>query len=147
VPTKEDVVSRDHYVEPDKGETRLFKAKVFVLTSGATASAAEHMTLSLKRTHRATIVGETTAGAGNYGGQELLDGGKFAVFVPVGRTYDPDTGKGWEGTGIAPDVAVPADRALYQALVLSGLAAPDAERVAAEVSPKGSMARRVARAG
>jgi hypothetical protein len=146
VPTKEDVVSRDHFVEPGKGETRLFKAKVFVLTSGATASAAEHMTLSLKRTRRATIVGETTAGAGNYGGQELLDGGKFAVFVPVGRTYDPDTGKGWEGTGIAPDVAVPADRALYQALVLSGLAAPDAERVAAEVKPKGSMARRVARA-
>jgi hypothetical protein len=145
VPSKEDVVSRDHYVEPSKTEKRLFKAKVFVLTSGATASAAEHMTLSLKRTHRATIVGETTAGAGNYGGQNPI-GDKFSVFIPVGRTYDPDTGKGWEGTGIAPDVAVPADRALYEALVRSGLAAAEAGRIAAEVKPKGSMARRTPRA-
>jgi C-terminal processing protease CtpA/Prc len=147
VPTNADVVSRDHFVEPSKSEKRLFKAKVFVLTSGATASAAEHMTLALKRTHRATIVGETTAGAGNYGGPQPLDGGKFSVFVPVGRTYDPDTGKGWEGTGIAPDVAVPAERALYEALVRSGVAAPEAERIAAEVKPKGSMARRAPRAG
>ncbi|MFL6858289.1 MAG: S41 family peptidase, partial [Allosphingosinicella sp.] len=147
VPTTSDVVSRDHYAEPSAAEKRLFKAKVFVLTSGATASAAEHMTLALKRTHRATIVGEPTAGAGNYGGQNPLDGGRFSVFIPVGRTYDPNTGKGWEGTGIAPDVAVPAERALYEALVRSGLAAPDAERIAAEVKPKGSMARRVPRAG
>src|SRR4051812_17308169 len=147
VPTREDVASRDHVVDPSKAEKRLFKAKVFVLTSGATASAAEHMTLALKRTHRATIVGEPTAGAGNYGGQNPLDDGKFSVFIPVGRTYDPDTGKGWEGTGVAPDVAVPADRALYEALVRSGLAAPEAERIAAEVKPKGSMVRRAPRAG
>jgi hypothetical protein len=147
VPTRQDVVSRDHYVEPSKAEKRLFKAKVFVLTSGATASAAEHMTLALKRTHRATIVGEPTAGAGNYGGQNPLDEGRFSVFIPVGRTYDPDTGKGWEGTGVEPDVAVPADRALYEALVRTGLAAPEAERIAAEVKPKGSMARRTPRPG
>jgi hypothetical protein len=145
VPTQAEVVSRDHYVEPSKTEKRLFGAKVFVLISGATASAAEHMTLALKRTHRATIVGEPTAGAGNYGGQNPLDEGKFSVFIPVGRTYDPDTGKGWEGTGVAPDVAVPADRALYEALVRSGITAPDAERIAAEVKPKGSMARRTPR--
>jgi hypothetical protein len=145
VPTQAEVVSRDHYVEPSKAEKRLFGAKVFVLTSGATASAAEHMTLALKRTHRATIIGEPTAGAGNYGGPNPLDEGKFSVFIPVGRTYDPDTGNGWEGTGVAPDVPVPADRALYEALVRSGLGIADAERIAAEVKPKGSMARRTPR--
>ena len=146
VPSRAEVVSRDHYVEPSKTQKSLFGAKVFVLTSGATASAAEHMTLSLKRTHRAVIVGETTAGAGNYGGQNPV-GDKFSVFVPVGRTYDPDTGKGWEGSGIDPDVAVPADRALYEALVRSGVAAADAERIGGEVKPKGSMTRRTPRAG
>jgi hypothetical protein len=141
VPAKEDVVRREHWVEPSKNEKRLFGAKVFVLTSGATASAAEHMTLALKRTHRATIVGEPTAGAGNYGGLERI-GDNFAAFIPVGRTFDPDTGKGWEGTGIDPDVAVPAEKALAEALVRSGLSEADADRISAEVKPTGSMARR-----
>lgn len=145
VPAKEDVVRREHWVEPSPTEKRLFGAKVFVLTSGATASAAEHMTLALKRTHRATIVGEPTAGAGNYGGQETLDGEKFVVFIPVGRTFDPDTGKGWEGTGIEPDVSVPAEKALVEALVRSGLGQADAERISAEVKPSGSMTRRTPR--
>jgi C-terminal processing protease CtpA/Prc len=145
VPVKEDVVRREHYVEPSRSEKRLFGAKLFVLTSGATASAAEHMTLALKRTHRATIVGEPTAGAGNYGGQETIGGGKFVVFIPVGRTFDPDTGKGWEGGGIDPDVAVPAEKALVEALMRSGLSPADAERISAEVKPTGPMTRRTPR--
>ncbi|MBV9931952.1 MAG: S41 family peptidase [Alphaproteobacteria bacterium] len=145
VPAREDVVRREHFVEPDAAEKRLFGAKVFVLTSGATASAAEHMTLALKRTHRATIVGEATAGAGNYGGQQTVGGDRFVVFIPVGRTFDPDTGKGWEGSGIEPDVAVPAEKALTEALVRSGLSAADAERISAEVKPTGPMVRRTPR--
>jgi len=141
VPTSEDVVRRDHYALPSKTEKRLFDAKVFVLTSGRTASAAEHFTLSLKRTHRATIIGEPTAGAGHYGGMQPV-GGKFSVFIPVGRTYDPDTGKGWEGAGIDPDVAVPAAEALTEALVRSGLPRDEAQRISATVKPTGSMVRR-----
>jgi len=141
VPTSEDVVRREHYALPSKTEKRLFGAKVFVLTSGRTASAAEHFTLSLKRTHRATIIGEPTAGAGHYGGMQPI-GDKFAVFIPVGRTYDPDTGKGWEGAGIDPDVAVPAADALTEALVRSGLARDEAQRISATVKPTGTMVRR-----
>ena len=138
------VVRREHYVEPSTTEKGLFKAKVFVLTSGATASAAEHMTLSLKRTHRATIIGEPTAGAGHYGGVMPI-GDKFRAFVPVGRTFDPDTGKDWEGTGVAPDVAVPAKDALVEALVRSGVKRDEAERINATVKPSGSMERRMPR--
>ena len=141
VPAGPEVVRREHYVQPSATEKRLFGAKVFVLTSGATASAAEHMTLALKRTHRATIVGEPTAGAGHYGGMQTI-GDKFIVFVPVGRTFDPDTNDDWEGDGIAPDVAVPAESALVEALVRSGLARDEAERISAGVKPTGSMTRR-----
>ena len=141
VPAGAGVVRREHYVQPSATEKRLFGAKVFVLTSGATASAAEHMTLALKRTRRATIVGEPTAGAGHYGGMQTI-GEKFVVFIPVGRTFDPDTNDDWEGDGIAPDVAVPAEAALTEALVRSGLARAEAERISAEVKPTGSMARR-----
>nr|QQZ49553.1 hypothetical protein JKL49_21835 [Phenylobacterium glaciei] len=45
---------------PDKGETRLQKVPVYYLTSRRSASAAEHLALAFKRTHRATLVGETT---------------------------------------------------------------------------------------
>jgi hypothetical protein len=138
------VVRREHFVGPSKTEKKLFKAKVFVLTSGATASAAEHMTLALKRTHRATIIGEPTAGAGHYGG-EVEIGDKFQAFIPVGRTFDPDTGKDWEGTGIEPDVAVPAKDALVEALVRSGLGRTDAEQINATVKPTGSMERHIPR--
>jgi hypothetical protein len=145
-PAGAEVVRRDHYVEPEAAEKRLFGAKVFVLTSGATASAAEHMTLSLKRTRRATIIGEPTAGAGHYGGVVPV-GEKFGVFIPVGRTFDPDTGKDWEGGGIEPDVAVPAAEALTEALVRSGVERAEAVRLAAEVKPTGPMTRRNPRPG
>ena len=144
VPTKEDVVRTEHFVTPSATEKRLFGAKVFVLTSSMSGSAAEHFALAMKRTKRATLVGETTAGAGNYGGMRRV-GEKFSAFVPVGRTFDPDTGKGWEGVGVAPDVTVPAEQALARALALSGLDAAEAERIAAEVKPQGPMRRPVPR--
>jgi hypothetical protein len=144
VPGPPGVIRREHFVEPSKNEKRLFNAKVFVLTSGATGSAAEHMTLALKRTHRATIIGESTFGAGHYGGQVPI-GAKFNVFIPVGRTFDPDTGKDWEGTGVAPDIAVPAKDALVEALVRSGVKRGEAERINATVKPKEPMERPIPR--
>ena len=115
------VVRREHYVTPAAQPTALSKASVYLLTSGRTGSAGEHLSLSLKRTKRATLVGETTAGAGHYGGMEPLGHG-YSAFIPVGRTFDPDTNQGWEGTGVKPDVEVPADKALDEALRLAGLA-------------------------
>jgi hypothetical protein len=117
-PSAPTVVSRDHVVIPDGAEKRLRHAPVYYLTSRRTASAAEHLALVFKRTHRATLVGETTRGAGHYGGVQSI-GARFAAFIPVGRTYDPDTGWDWEGKGVAPDVAVTSDQALDEALRLA----------------------------
>lgn len=112
------VVRRDHVVEPDPDEHRLRDVKIYFLTSARTASAAEHLALALKRTRRALLIGETTRGAGHYGGFVPVGAG-FSAFIPVGRTYDPDTGQGWEGVGVEPDVRVPADQALDRALELA----------------------------
>ena len=114
------VVRREHYVVPTVTATGLRSAKVYLLTSNRTASAAEHLSLSLKRTGRATLIGETTRGAGHYGGVNDLPHG-YAVFIPVGRTFDPDTGQGWETVGVKPHVEVPADKALDEALKLAGV--------------------------
>ena len=116
------VVRRLHRAVPAGQATGLQSAKVFVLTSSHSASAAEHFALALKRAGRATLIGETTRGAGNYGQTFPLPGG-YAAFIPFGRTFDPATGEGWEGTGVKPDVAVPADQALDEALKRAGVKA------------------------
>ncbi len=114
------VVRREHYVVPAAKASGLRNAKVFLLTSNRTASAAEHLSLSLKRTGRATLIGETTRGAGHYGGVIDLPHG-YGVFIPVGRTFDPDTNEGWETVGVKPHVEVPADKALDEALKRAGV--------------------------
>lgn len=115
-----DVVREEHFVEP-QADGAFQRARVYLLTSRRSASAAEHLALALKRTGRAVLIGETTYGAGNFGEMAPLDRGfAYAAFVPSGRTFDPDTGIGWEGTGIAPDIAVPAGDALAEALRLAG---------------------------
>lgn len=112
------LVRRQHVISPNPTEHRLFRAKVYYLTSMRTGSAAEHLALAFKRTHRATLVGEHTAGANHFGGDEPLGMG-LSAFIPVGRTFDPDTGQDWEGVGVLPDVAVPADQALDVAVKLA----------------------------
>lgn len=109
---------RQHVAVPDAAGARLAGAKVFYLTSRRTRSAGEHFALALQRTHRGTLIGERTAGANHFGAIESIGNGLVA-FIPVGRTYDPDTGKDWEGTGIVPDIEVPADQALDKALELA----------------------------
>ena len=123
------VVRRSHNVIPASEATGLRTAKIFLLTSKNTASAAEHLALSLKRTGRATLIGETTAGAGHYGGMVPLGHG-YASFIPVGRTFDPDTNQGWEGTGVKPDVEMPADKALDEALLRAGVEPAKAKSLA-----------------
>jgi hypothetical protein len=108
-------ITRDHIVTPDASETRLRRVPLYYLTSSGTASAGEHLALVLKRTKRATLIGEKTRGAGHYVTLAPV-GTRLTALVPVGRAFDPDTGWDWEGVGVTPDVSVPADAALDEAL-------------------------------
>lgn len=114
------VVRHEHWAVPPAGGGAMSGTQVFLLVSGKSASAAEHLALALKRTDRAILIGEPTRGAGHYGHDVALPHGYF-VFIPFGRTFDPDTGEGWEGVGVAPDVAVAADKALDEALKRAGV--------------------------
>lgn len=138
------MVAREHWATPN-GDKRLHDAKIFVLTSGASGSAAEHFALAMKHTGRGTLVGSATGGANHFGyGEEL--GGGFQAFIPVGRTYDPVTGKDWEGGGVAPDVAVAPADALVRVLTDLGVAAGEARRLSDLYLPKAPMERRRPRA-
>jgi hypothetical protein len=122
----EEVHLNDIYWRPD-GKTRTFRTLpkvdgrrygrgrlVYVLTSGRTFSGAEECAYNLQTQKRATIVGETTGGGAHPGGARRVTD-HFGVWVPMGRAINPVTGKNWEGTGVAPDVNVPAADALRTA--------------------------------
>ena len=87
------------------------KKDVYVLTSKRTFSAAEEFTYNLKNLKRATIVGETTGGGAHPGGSRRLTE-HFEMFVPSGRAINPISKTNWEGTGVEPDIKVPAEQAL-----------------------------------
>ncbi len=93
---------------------RLSKQPVFVLTAKRTFSGAEEFTYDLKNQKRATIVGETTGGGAHpVGGHPVAD--YFTVGVPFAKAINPVSKTDWEGTGVEPDVKVPAADALITA--------------------------------
>jgi hypothetical protein len=126
-------VTATHFALPGAA-TPLRDAKVYLLVSNATASAGEHFALAFKDTGRATLIGENTAGANHFGGPVELNE-HFQVWMPVGRTYDPKTGKDWEGVGVAPDIAVDPKQALVVALEKAGLSKAEAVKIDATEIP------------
>ena len=67
---------------------------------------------------RATIVGEVTGGGAHPVHPVSLDG-HFSILVPSARAINPVTKTDWEGTGVQPDVKVPAAEALDKAKQLA----------------------------
>ena len=88
----------------------------------------------MKSSGRGTLIGEPTAGANHFGGARQLNE-HFAVWMPVGRTYDIRTGKDWEGDGVAPDIAIDPRQALVVALEKAGLSHEEAVRLDAQEVP------------
>ena len=98
---------------------RLPGAKVFILVNGGTASAAEGFAFGLQKAGRATVVGQTTAGAGIAGSDgDFGDGIK--AFIPLKMILAADGSKGWEGVGVKPDVVTKPGEELDRVTALIG---------------------------
>jgi len=97
---------------------RYLNKDVYVLTSKRTFSGAEEFTYNLKNLKRATIIGETTGGGAHPGGGFRVSE-HFGMFIPTGRAISPITKTNWEGTGVTPDISVPADQALLVARIMA----------------------------
>jgi C-terminal processing protease CtpA/Prc len=87
---------------------------VYILTSKKTFSGGEDLAYSLQAIKRAQVVGEQTAGGAHPCDAYSIDD-VFYIVVPWGRSINPVTKTNWEGVGVTPDVAVPADQALEEA--------------------------------
>jgi peptidase S41-like protein len=97
---------------------RLEGKPAFVLTSKQTFSGAEEFTYNLKNLKRATIVGETTGGGAHPVSGHRIDD-HFMIGVPFAKAVNPISKTNWEGTGVEPDVKVPAADALATAQKLA----------------------------
>ncbi len=90
---------------------RMADIPIYILTSKLTGSAPEAFAFSMKTLQRATIVGETTAGAAHPVTFADLGNGFFAT-IPIGKISNPLTGTDWESSGVEPDVSVESKLAL-----------------------------------
>lgn len=94
------------------------EARIYVLVSHGTFSAAEAVAYELQQHRRALILGETTGGGGNPSAAMDLESA-FYVIMPIGRLHRVTPGRGWEGVGVRPDLHVAATRSLAAALDLA----------------------------
>jgi uncharacterized membrane protein len=88
---------------------------VYVLTSNRTGSAAEGFAYTLKNLDRGIAVGQVTAGMA-HPSKEVVVNDYFRMSVPYLRSENVVTKTSFEGTGVVPDIEVPADRALEAAV-------------------------------
>ena len=109
-----DEKTEQYWTLPYVPGSKLADTDLYVLTSSYTFSGAEEFTYNLKNMKRATIVGETTGGGAHPVRMEILND-HFAIGVPYARAVNPISKTNWEGTGIEPDVKVPAAQALDKA--------------------------------
>jgi hypothetical protein len=91
---------------------------VYVLISKRTFSAAEGFAYDLQALGRVTVVGERSGG-GAHPFEYRRVHPHFVLSLAEGRSINPITGGNWQGSGVVPDVDVPADRALETALTLA----------------------------
>lgn len=91
---------------------------VYILVSRITFSASEGLAYGLQQRGRAVLVGERTKGGANPN-RFFAVGHGLELSLSVGRTVNPVSGTNWEGTGIQPDVIVPAEKALETACTLA----------------------------
>jgi hypothetical protein len=107
---RENTTARSWTRSPVPGN-RLANKPAYVLTSARTFSGAEHFSYDLKMLKRATLVGETTAGATDVGTFHRIDD-HFGMGVRETRPINPYSEPDWAVVGVQPDVRVKAADAL-----------------------------------
>ena len=88
-----------------KSKPGALDVRVIVLTNHGTACAAETLVMALHDNHRATVIGQRTAGVlGGHDGEKLGDG--RLIFFRSEPTVLSPTGKDYSETGLSPDILV-----------------------------------------
>jgi len=97
-----------HVMSSDEtpGGVKYLDKPVYILTSKGTGSACEELAWCLKYHDKATLIGETTAGAG-HGITDIVDlGHNLSATIPNMQPIHPRFEGGWEVIGVPPDVTI-----------------------------------------
>ena len=115
---RKDDSTHQYWTLPYVSGKRLDGKPAYVLTSKQTFSGAEEFSYNLKNLKRATLIGETTGGGAHPVSGHRIDA-HFMIGVPFARAINPISKTNWEGTGVEPDVKIPAADALATAQKLA----------------------------
>jgi len=115
---RKDDSTHQYWTLPYVPGKRLDGKPAYVLTSKQTFSGAEEFSYNLKNLKRATLIGEATGGGAHPVSGHRIDA-HFMIGVPFARAINPISKTNWEGTGVEPDVKVPAADALATAQKLA----------------------------
>lgn len=87
-------LTSDRYLKP-----------LFIIVDRGTASAAEAFAFSMQSTHRATVIGERSAGAAHMNSWYAINN-EIYLSVSTAAPTLPGTELNWERKGVQPDIAV-----------------------------------------
>jgi C-terminal processing protease CtpA/Prc len=128
-------LTRQYWTLPYVPGQRYLDRPVYALISEETFSGGEEFCYNLKTQGRATLVGQTTRG-GAHPCEALPLTPTLEITLPFARAINPVTGTNWEGTGVEPDITVPAEDAFkvaYQKALQHCLTTATTPTVLAEI--------------
>jgi len=99
--------------------TKLTDIPIYILTSGATASAAEaFLNILINYNQNVVVVGKKTRGAENPVNHVVV-GNEYILRIPSWRNIYSSLKTKWEGTGISPHLDIEEDCALVMAHLIA----------------------------
>ena len=107
---RETGLTRQFWTLPYVPGSRYLGRPVYLLASADTFSGGEDICYALQAQGRAQVIGETTGGGAHPTSTHPISP-TLAISVPDARSVNPVTGTNWEGTGVVPDIPVPAAEA------------------------------------
>jgi tetratricopeptide (TPR) repeat protein len=106
----------ESWTRRDIGMEPRLDVPLFILTGPNTFSASESFAYDMQSRKRAILIGEPTKGGAHSVDVFGIDD-QFEFYISTERAISPVTGGNWEGTGVIPDIRVPAASAADAAVV------------------------------
>jgi hypothetical protein len=101
----------ESWTRRDIGMEPRLDVPLFILTGPNTFSASESFAYDMQSRKRAILIGEPTKGGAHSVDVFGIDD-QFEFYISTERSISPVTGGNWEGTGVIPDIRVPAASAM-----------------------------------